>query len=396
MGIIADKSGRVPALDGVRGIAILLVLLQHYFVMAADTQPGSMAAYVLACFRLSWTGVDLFFVLSGFLIGGILLDLRDPREFFGPFWIRRICRIFPLYFLLVAAFFALLQVQHISPWTFKDPLPWLSYVTFTQNIVMAKDDAFGANGLAPSWSLAVEEQFYLFLPFLVRYCSARRLPWVLAGAVASAPLLRTALGYLNGGDSMADGVLTPCRSDELLWGVLLAWMVRRPAIVGIFQANCNALWGAFVVLVAGFGFWTVHGELVPHLGLSWLGALYGCLILLAVTARSGPLHNLLTWKPLRGLGSIAYGVYLLHVPILGLSYGLILHQDPRITNLTNLAVTFVALGATIGIAAVSFRYFEAPIIRFGRGFTFSAFRDDLLTTATAASVKVRAAVPPET
>src|SRR6266446_4286628 len=93
------SSLRVPELDGLRGIAILLVIVWHYAVELFAREPGSTAAYGLAVLRLSWSGVDLFFVLSGFLIGGILIDNRGARNYFRVFYFRRVCRIVPLYYL---------------------------------------------------------------------------------------------------------------------------------------------------------------------------------------------------------------------------------------------------------------------------------------------------------
>src|ERR1039457_4659242 len=97
--------GRLPELDGVRGLAILLVLICHYLIEPSQVGAGTWKAYALAAFRLTWSGVDLFFVLSGFLIGGILYDARDSDSYFKTFYIRRIHRIFPIYFMWIACFF---------------------------------------------------------------------------------------------------------------------------------------------------------------------------------------------------------------------------------------------------------------------------------------------------
>ena len=102
---IPDWSVRIPALDGLRGIAILLVLLRHAIFGVTSVQGieahSRFASFVIACGQLSWSGVDLFFVLSGFLIGGILLDARSSPRYFQTFYIRRAYRILPLYFLVI-------------------------------------------------------------------------------------------------------------------------------------------------------------------------------------------------------------------------------------------------------------------------------------------------------
>src|ERR1700690_1908815 len=95
----ADFKGRIPELDGIRGIAIAMILAHHYFLLPIAASPGTFWSYVQAAGRLAWSGVDLFFVLSGFLIGGILLDARNSNNYYQTFYRRRIYRIFPLYFL---------------------------------------------------------------------------------------------------------------------------------------------------------------------------------------------------------------------------------------------------------------------------------------------------------
>ena len=132
---------RVSQLDGVRGIAILIVLVWHYFNCQIVSQPRTFISYCAHATSLTWTaGVDLFFVLSGFLIGGILLDRRDTSNYFRVFYLRRVCRIFPLYFLVLAVFLALSATSIATSPSFQslfhDPFPLWSYVTFSQNILM--------------------------------------------------------------------------------------------------------------------------------------------------------------------------------------------------------------------------------------------------------------------
>ena len=158
-----------------RGIAILLVVVWHYVGAPLQAVPGPVALAGFRSLRLAWSGVDLFFVLSGFLIGGILLDQRASPGYFKAFYARRFCRIFPVYFLWLGLFFALLALapgftsspafRHL----FDKPLPAWSYATFTQNLVIARWETFGPDWLAITWSLAIEEQFYLLLPLMVRF-----------------------------------------------------------------------------------------------------------------------------------------------------------------------------------------------------------------------------------
>jgi len=211
--------GRIPALDGLRGIAILLVLLWH--AGFNDPFPGFWSS-VFAFGRLTWSGVDLFFVLSGFLIGGILLDARDSTRYFRTFYVRRAFRILPLYGVITGLY---IFRRLLSPSVIVIPL--ISYPTFTQNFWMAYFATWGGAGMAATWSLAVEEQFYLTIPLLVRKLTNARLVWVLAFVVVGAPILRTLtlINFEHG--RFADYVLMPCRADALCLGVLAAVLVRH-------------------------------------------------------------------------------------------------------------------------------------------------------------------------
>ena len=157
-----------------------------------------MFSYVQAGLRLSWTGVDLFFVLSGFLIGGILLDSRASTNYYSVFYKRRFFRIIPIYLvalLVVPVLVSLGQGPEASRLRMAhlEGAPWYAYLTFTQNFWMAHAGTLGCNGLAMTWSLAVEEQFYLTVPLYIRALSRRWLTRFLVIGICSAPLLRILL-----------------------------------------------------------------------------------------------------------------------------------------------------------------------------------------------------------
>jgi peptidoglycan/LPS O-acetylase OafA/YrhL len=241
---------RVPELDGIRGCAILLVLVWHYIACQLHAVPGTAAAYVERSLSMTWSGVDLFFVLSGFLISGILLDNRPATNYFRVFYARRICRIFPLYFLVLGLFmfFLALGAEHWSKlsWLFHSPLPLWSYATFTQNVLMASRQTMGSGWLEVTWSLAVEEQFYLVIPLLIWLLPRRQLAVVAVLLVFLAPLLRSTWGSWFQGY-----LLTPWRGDSLLTGTLLAIAVRNQAVLSLLRANIPALYAVFFCLLAG-------------------------------------------------------------------------------------------------------------------------------------------------
>src|SRR5882757_1657709 len=193
-----SSTDRIPELDDLRGVAIAMVLVSHYAVFGFVTKHGSLTSYLKALPGLGWSGVDLFFVLSGFLIGGILLDARESSNYFQVFYARRFFRIVPIYavvllFFAVAGGVARSAQGRDFTWLFANSMPWYAYATFTQNFWMVFHGSAGGNWLAPTWSLAVEEQFYLTLPLVVRFVSRQRLIVWLVLLVFCAPLLRMAL-----------------------------------------------------------------------------------------------------------------------------------------------------------------------------------------------------------
>ena len=377
MGTLSSEStNRLPELDGVRGLAILLVLIWHCINYYTPDEDSIGAAFV-GFFRLSWSGVDLFFVLSGFLIGGILIDNRRSSNYWRTFYLRRMCRIFPLYFLLFLIFLILVRTgPDRLDWLLKDPLPAFSYATFTQNFVMADVNTYGANFMGPTWSLAVEEQFYLLLPIIIFLCSPKRLPYVLVLLIICAPLARfIVFHWFFANHFLAAGVLMPCKADALLLGVLCAWAIRQGRILQAIKEKRLLLYLVFAFFlistyIFGYALGRYETRGMVFFGGSSIAALYSSLLLIAVSYERSAIKYLLSNTHLRKLGEIAYGVYLLHLPIIGLAFGLVLNQSPRIKTLGELAVVLFALWLTIVTAQASWRFLEKPIVQFGHRFAY--------------------------
>jgi len=356
---------RVPELDGLRGLAILTVLVYHYFAIPWRPPPGPTWAWTSKVLLLGWSGVDLFFVLSGFLIGGILLDARKSPGYFRVFYLRRACRILPIYALTLGA---VASVPMLRGGVF----PWWTYATFTQNVAMARAGAFGAVGLAVTWSLAIEEQFYLTLPPLIRWLSPTRVVLLGIGTILAAPALR-ALLYL-GGWTMAPYFLMPCRADALMIGVVAAWSVRAPTVrAGLVQFR-HGLTAAAVIGAVGAallarwrpGFTSFR---MITFGYSWLGLWYGVVLLIAVTNPDHLISRALRLRPLRALGSIAYGVYLIHLIALVVCTT-IMSTWLRSLPLRTVGSTTLALGVTLLLAQCSWTWFERPIVRHGHRYQY--------------------------
>jgi peptidoglycan/LPS O-acetylase OafA/YrhL len=368
------ESKRIPELDGLRGVAIALVIITHHFTAPVQVHRPHLLAYLQIASRLSWSGVDLFFVLSGFLIGGILLDARGSANYFKVFYIRRSCRILPIYLVfcgLIAFcyFFIYPSNRTLMDWIFHEPMPWYSYPTFTQNLWMAKLNYLGPASLSILWSLAVEEQFYLTLPAVIRFVRSSLLPYVLGAGILVAPLLRIALIILRPHAQIALYVLLPCRMDGLLLGVLAAYLFRKPGFKEAMFARRRILWIIFALFGAGLVYFTATSSYlsvpIASIGYDWLALFYLTALILALIDGQSWLARMLRWRWLMSLGTIAYGAYLFHYVIYGLCMAYLRGHAGAMENLPDLLVTLVALALVILVTTLSWRYFEKPIVRWG-------------------------------
>lgn len=378
------SSARVAELDGLRGFAVLLVVACHYIYSSAHATHG-FGAFVAATLRLSWSGVDLFFVLSGFLIGGILIDARCALNYFKPFYIRRACRIVPLYALLCLAFWVgrhlfYAQLPAALQELFKGDMPLWVYATMTQNFWFAAHASFDPILLAVTWSLAVEEQLYLTLPFLIRRASlVAALRWALI-VIAAAPFARL-ICWSFGVTWMAISTLAWFRADALALGLLAAILVRRPSALAFISARRKmhnkvllALF-AVVAFITYMDFNRAQFEMI-FLGYTALALFYFALLLAAVVYKDHKLNAIWRAAALRRLGAISYCVYLIHQPVNFLTHYLWRRSYPSVAGAYGWVVTLAAFALTLLLAQLSFNFIEQPILRFGRRFSFDATKRD--------------------
>ena len=323
---MTPTAGRyVPALDGVRGVAILLVILFHHTLMRQQT-PLDRAYASIA--RLGWSGVDLFFVLSGFLITGILCDAKGSPQYYRNFYVRRTLRIFPLYYAFV--FFTLT----ISPWLWPDtPLAEMAraemrdtseawYWLYLSNILFALKEGFGHPNLAVTWSLAIEEQFYLVWPLLVAGLSRHTLMWTCGGLMAVALAVRTGL-VIADVDSTAAYVLPFCRMDALAAGAFVAAALRDDRTAARVVAWSARLAPAALLLFVAIWFvddpfddgsWTE--PITQTVGYTTLAVFFACLIARVATSdHDSRLARAFSTPLLRTFGRYSYALYLFHVPV---------------------------------------------------------------------------------
>lgn len=291
------SSRHLPSLDGFRGVAIVLVMISH-FIGAGGTIDKSNAIFRLL--HGGFVGVDMFFVLSGFLITGILLDApKDCPNYFRVFYLRRAVRIFPLYYAVLIGVFLTCQAGPDSPWWY-----WL----FASNLgATAKGNWLtspeGVN-LSHLWSLAVEEQFYLLWPFLVRFLSRKTLERICLACLILAPAVHYALHF--SGNPVGAYLFTPTRFNTLAAGAWLALVLRDPARWQRWlKLAPRAIAIAGPITVVGLMF-PDQISLVPFSPFLW-----GAILMLAMEPTSFLSRRLSTplWIT---FGKFSYALYLFH------------------------------------------------------------------------------------
>jgi peptidoglycan/LPS O-acetylase OafA/YrhL len=288
---------KIPQLDAVRGIAILVVLVHNL---------GGFAFPLLSLVtNYGWMGVDLFFVLSGFLITGILLDSKSSEGYFRNFYARRCLRIWPLYYCVLVLMFVivpLLRPQDAGE-LFQRSSPWWSYPLFLQNFLVAAP-ALAVGPLGVSWSLAIEELFYLVWPFFVRYFSRERLQLTAWVVLLASPGLR--LYFLTRHWLIYSNPF--CRLDGLMAGALLAILVRKSGFAP--GRLLRVAWVGFLVGVPLAITTAAYGVL--WLSLSIAAVTSAAFVYLGLFVTNAWFRRLLTNRFLIFTGTISYGLYLLH------------------------------------------------------------------------------------
>ena len=308
------REGRFQGLDGIRGAAAMLVVFAHAFPIAQYRH--TWLAIVSVISQYGWLGVELFFVLSGFLITGILLKNRDAENYFQAFYWHRTLRIFPLYFAFVAI--CLLVIPWLDPerdefLRFNRKGPVWPYWAFLSNYVCCIDMQ-PHRLVAVLWSLAIEEQFYIVWAVLVRYFSLQRVVLVAAFLVVLGPVLRIILP-LVGWSTPTVFYFTPAHFDPLALGALarIAFDYRRS-----LAKSAGRWWPAMLavlVVVCALDSGTVHEAYRPlmmKLGYSVTAATCASLILFVVT-RESIVQRFLDSRPMRSLGAYSYFIYLFHL-----------------------------------------------------------------------------------
>jgi peptidoglycan/LPS O-acetylase OafA/YrhL len=372
------KKSRIPELDGLRGFAILQVIAIHYLYHPDANLPAGLH-FLQSFFALGWTGVDLFFVLSGFLIGGILLDVRSAPDYFKTFYVRRFFRIVPLYYLWL---FCLIGLVFLRGSTFfqtqaRGGIDWrlLGHFLFLQNLWANHYSTLVVWWLGVTWSLAIEEQFYLIAPFLVRFLSKRNLIIFLSLVIFAAPCARIIVNLILHRPGHAIYRLTPFRADALALGMLAAVFWRVPEFRAWPVRNKRILYAIFGLFLAGMcvlGIWfqSPDSSLTQTIGYSWIALFYVSLLLIALTDGAGPIAKIARIAWLGEWGRISYCIYLIHAAAKYFCTNLLIHGGNQATVWRSGAAILLAVAITFGIAKLSWSFLEAPLLQKGHRYKY--------------------------
>jgi peptidoglycan/LPS O-acetylase OafA/YrhL len=360
----------IPALDGIRGIAIAMVMAVHFFYGFQPT--NGLEKFVTSVAGYGNLGVDLFFALSGFLITGILLESkRDDSHYFRNFFMRRLLRIFPLYYgVLALIFLGLRWVPALQGETMDEMVSsqWWAW-GYGVNFLVASKGAWTPPYISHFWSLAVEEHFYLIWPLFVYFLDRRNLLkacWI--AIVASTGL--SVLLELQGVNYLTIYTLTPCRLNGLCLGGLMATLTHRrelpPSSWAVWIIAAGLLSKLAIVLVARAQP-SFNGVLEPFRGLSWLTIFVGLILAAVSSAPNSLLVRCLSSRSLVFLGKYSYGLYVYHHFISSGSHslGALAWLAERMPHHTIAVLVHGALGValSIAIAMLSFHAYEKHFLK---------------------------------
>jgi len=365
----------IKALDGLRGVAILMVLT-HHFIPYHPTH-SVIGKLLNGIAGIGYSGVDLFFVLSGFLITGILFDAKQDEHYFRTFYARRTLRIFPLYYLMT--FLCLVIIPRLN--ILQDAVPsgggwwWWFYVS---NFHYAFKHNLSEGWLNPFWSLAVEEHFYLLWPTVIYLLNRKKAILFSVACIIIATLSRAA--FIAYGNHTAPYVLTPCRIDALASGALVALLARGPISLNHYLPRIKVLClvtGAIGFAIALWRHGIVWDSIMQLTGFPLVAAFYACLLIIVCIPGPGDsrvIRKAFENKLLTSFGKYSYGIYVFHsavhslvmrVPFLTwkLSAAHFTHLSDILNFLTLTAVSFA-------VAYASWHLFERHFLKLKRFFTY--------------------------
>jgi peptidoglycan/LPS O-acetylase OafA/YrhL len=346
---------RIPQLDAVRGVAILVVMMHNISLKYPAFRSQQL-------FSNGWMGVDLFFVLSGLLITGILVDTNGSDGYFKNFYVRRCLRIWPLYYSLL--FFMFVIVRFLSRSEFPEVIltssPWWSFPLFLQNFLLPTSTN-AAGPLGVTWSVAIEEQFYLVWPLVVRFCSLTQLRRIAIAEICISPALRyyLSLHHVN----LYTNIF--CRLDGLMAGALLALLVRSDNFVP--SKLLKRAWTLLLIAAPlAFLMEAFHARWIVF---SFTALASAAFVFVAMFSERTWLQTIMTNRFLMYTGTISYGLYLLHK----IPFGIVQVLHPERYPYLPLPIIFIT---SYALAALSWNLLEKPFLKLKRFFESRPTRFD--------------------
>jgi peptidoglycan/LPS O-acetylase OafA/YrhL len=383
----------VPEFDGLRGIACLMVLLWHLVRLQIGHLSGWWGVVGLALSQ-AWSGVDLFFVLSGFLIIGSLLDRQHLPHQLQSFASARVFRLLPGYAALLAAFAAVrwFYSAHDQSNTIHSLLagayPGWVYACFGQSWVLglspqASGPTYGTPFLAVTWSLCAEMEYYVLAALVILYAPRNSRAAILVAMVLGAELFRAVMSTQASQLPLAVSVLPPARMDGFALGALAAFTIRSQTARDALRPVILPVWA---LLAVGFGFLTTlnsapFGSFTSNFGYEWIDIFYAATLML-VALRSEQRHiRALGAGPLAWLGTISYSVYLCHQPVHALYTNLLGIPSAYLTLPEGLMYWLGDILAVLAVGLAGYLLVERPGIRLGARLR-RAWRTDAMSAST--------------
>jgi peptidoglycan/LPS O-acetylase OafA/YrhL len=355
---------RIKEIDGIRGIAIILVVTFHYVnnqLIDSSYYFGQLMAKITG---FGWVGVDLFFVLSGFLIGSVLLNNMGSRNYFTAFYLKRMLRIVPNYFLLISIF-TLVKSSGLFDdnyfLTGNDVVPLWSYFLMVHNFFMSSLNNLGNDSICITWSIGIEEQFYLIIPFLLWKLNLKYVPYLMVFFIVISIFSRHLC------DNWIDKyVLISCRADSLSIGVIIAWLNRCFVIEDIVsQLKKYMFIVLFLTIILCGYFYIIYGDLGIYKH-TLFSLVFFILILFALGLNGNVYGAFLRTPMLCRIGRLSYSLYLFHYMILGFVHHYSGKHGCIIRNINDVLLTFLALVISVGFSVILYCFFEEPFVRIGR------------------------------
>jgi peptidoglycan/LPS O-acetylase OafA/YrhL len=360
---VPGGENRILGLDGLRGMMTLFVVVSHYF---GEVRHGVPA------FDVAWIAVKMFFALSGFLVGRLILERMECKNFFAVFYVRRFCRTLPVYFVCVVLVYFCMHVFGAPSWMeIGVEFPLWSYLTFTQNFFMISADSVGPHWLSPTWTLSVEEQFYVFAPLLFVMTPRRLLLPVLGSAAALALLVRIA-AFQGGLFTPMTALCTlPGNADSLFAGMFAAVLFKTESV----DWRRHQLWlrlTPLVTLLTTFAIQVLAGRTGAWLNsVGFFLVSIGCAAFVLSIALGTPEARRFQSPILCFFGNTSYSVYLTHETVVGQIHGLALGTRPDIATPIQLALTVASLPISFFLGWVLTKIVEEPITAYGRTWRWS-------------------------